>query len=185
MKRGKHTKLAERRFVKCLVVGPLELLPCRHFSPQFRAIPRQECSLDLGDFVSCNSAAIRVQIRIVRCERPAKRQKHKPCETKARFFSPLLLVGSQESVSKVPKRGQFHAAIRVTTKKLRAPGRELIEILLANYLCATASPPSFPQNSPSLAQNSETVPSETNYCLRKITLKYLFSKKNRISHVIP
>ena len=39
--------------------------------------------------VSCNSAAIRIRIRIVRCERPAKRQKHKPCKTKARFCSPL------------------------------------------------------------------------------------------------
>ena len=42
--------------------------------------------------------------------------KHKPCETKA-HFSPLLPVGSQESVLKVPKRGQFHTAIRVTTKR--------------------------------------------------------------------
>ena len=32
-------------------------------------------------------------------------------------FSPLLLVGSQESVLKVPKRGQFHAAIRVTPRR--------------------------------------------------------------------
>ena len=32
-------------------------------------------------------------------------------------FSPLLPVGSQESVLKVPKRRQFHAAIRVTTKR--------------------------------------------------------------------
>ena len=30
------------------------------------------------------------------------------------FLSPLLLVGSKELVWKVPKRGQFHAAIRVT-----------------------------------------------------------------------
>ena len=37
-----------------------------------------------------------------------KRPKHKPCETKARFFPPLLPVGSQELVLKVPQRGQFH-----------------------------------------------------------------------------
>ena len=30
------------------------------------------------------------------------------------FLPPLLLVGIKESVLKVPKRGQFHAAIRVT-----------------------------------------------------------------------
>ena len=53
--------------------------------------------------VSCDSAAIRIRIRIARRERPTKRQKHKPCETKARGFPPSLLVGSQESVLKVPK----------------------------------------------------------------------------------
>ena len=37
--------------------------------------------------------------------------KHRPI-----IFPPLLLVGSKESVLKVPKRGQFHAAIRVTRK---------------------------------------------------------------------
>ena len=39
--------------------------------------------------VLCDSAAVRIRIRIVRCQRPAKvakRQKHKPCETKGRFF---------------------------------------------------------------------------------------------------
>ena len=51
---------------------------------------------------------------IVRCQRPAKRQKHKPCETQARSLPPLFLVGSKELVLKVPKRGQIHAAIRVT-----------------------------------------------------------------------
>ena len=30
------------------------------------------------------------------------------------FLPPLFLVGSKELVLKVPKRGQFHAAIRVT-----------------------------------------------------------------------
>ena len=33
------------------------------------------------------------------------------------FFPPLLLVGSQESVLKVPKPGQFHAEIRETMKR--------------------------------------------------------------------
>ena len=35
--------------------------------------------------------------------------KHRPV-----FLAPLFLVGSKESVLKVSKRGQFHAAIRVT-----------------------------------------------------------------------
>ena len=73
------------------------------------------CALSpvLSGIVSCDAAAIRIRTRIVRCQRPAKRQKHKHCETQARFLPPLLLVGSQQLVLKVPKRGQFHAAIRV------------------------------------------------------------------------
>ena len=35
--------------------------------------------------------------------------KHRPF-----LLAPLLLVGSKEWVFKVPKRGEFHAAIRVT-----------------------------------------------------------------------
>ena len=35
--------------------------------------------------------------------------KHRPV-----FLPPLLLVGSKESVLKMPKRGQFHVAFRVT-----------------------------------------------------------------------
>ena len=38
--------------------------------------------------------------------------KHRPV-----FLPPLLLVGSKDLVLKVPKRGQFHAAIRVTRKR--------------------------------------------------------------------
>ena len=37
--------------------------------------------------------------------------KHRPV-----FLPPLLLVGSKELVLKVPKRGQFHAAIHVTMR---------------------------------------------------------------------
>ena len=56
--------------------------------------------------------------KTVRCKRPAKRQKDKLCETKAPFvFSPLLPVGSQESVLKVPKWGQFHAAGHVVLRR--------------------------------------------------------------------
>ena len=47
--------------------------------------------------------AIRIRIRIVRCQRPAKRQKHKHCETQAHLSSPLLLVGSKELVLKNAK----------------------------------------------------------------------------------
>ena len=44
--------------------------------------------------------------RNVKNTNPAK---HRPV-----FLPPLLLVGSKELVLKVPRRGQFHAAIRVT-----------------------------------------------------------------------
>ena len=33
------------------------------------------------------------------------------------LFFPLIPVGRQESLLKVPERGQFHAAIRVTPKR--------------------------------------------------------------------
>ena len=65
----------------------------------------------------------------MRCERPAQRQKPEPCETKPCFLFPHFLpVCSQTSVLKVPKRGKFHAAIRVTPKRCDscaqgAPGR--------------------------------------------------------------
>ena len=42
-------------------------------------------------------SSLKIRIRIVRCQRPAKHQKHKPCETKARVFLPFLLVGRKES----------------------------------------------------------------------------------------
>ena len=38
--------------------------------------------------------------------------KHRPI-----LLPPLFLVGSKDLVLKVPKRGQFHAAIRVTRKR--------------------------------------------------------------------
>ena len=44
--------------------------------------------------------------------------KHRPV-----FLPPLLLVGSKELVLKVPKRGQFHAAIRVTRKRCDSCGQ--------------------------------------------------------------
>ena len=53
---------------------------------------------ELSGYVSRDAAAIRIWIQIVRCGRPAKRQKPKPCEKKARCSSPLLPVGSQESL---------------------------------------------------------------------------------------
>ena len=43
---------------------------------------------ELSVIVSCDAAAIRIRIRIVRCQRPAKRQKHKYCETQAHFSTP-------------------------------------------------------------------------------------------------
>ena len=47
----------------------------------------------LSGIVSCDAAAIRIRIRIVRYQRPAKHPKHKPCEAQFLFcfppFSPL------------------------------------------------------------------------------------------------
>ena len=72
---------------------------CKSFVALYRAIP-----LRFGyGLVSCYANG------------PRDVKKHKPHSTKAAFFPPLLPVGSQESVLKVPKRGQFHAAIRVQT----------------------------------------------------------------------
>ena len=40
---------------------------------------------------SCDSAVIQIRVRIMRCQRPTKRQKPEPRETKARLYcSPLL-----------------------------------------------------------------------------------------------
>ena len=60
--------------------------------------------------------AMRLRIRIVRCQRPAIHQKHIPCETKARFFL-LLFIDSQASNLKVSKRGHLHTVICVTAKR--------------------------------------------------------------------
>ena len=43
--------------------------------------------------VSCDLVAVRIRIRIVRCEQPAKRQKHKPCETKDTALLPVAVNG--------------------------------------------------------------------------------------------
>ena len=77
------------------------------------------CDVDLSGIVSCDAAAIRIRIRIVRCQLPAKRQKHKHCETQTHFLPPLLLVGSKELVLKVPKRGQLSHCDSCDKKTLR------------------------------------------------------------------
>ena len=56
--------------------------------------PTIPCVAKLSGTVSSDLAANWTRIRIVRCERPAKCQKHKRCETKARFLPPLLHVGA-------------------------------------------------------------------------------------------
>ena len=66
--------------------------------------------------VSCDSAVIRIRIRIVRCQRPTKHQTHNPAKQRPVSFPHFLFVGSQESVLKLHKRGQFQAAIRVILK---------------------------------------------------------------------
>ena len=63
---------------------------------------------------------------------PRNVKTHKPCETKT-FFWLTLPDDGKESVWKVPKRGQFHAAIRVTISHCdsctqRAPGRQMVPL---------------------------------------------------------
>ena len=84
-----------------------------------KRVPRVnlECQTELSGIVSCDTAAVRIWIRIVRCQRPAKRQNTNIAKHRPIFLRPLLLVGSEELVLKAPKRGQFHAAIRVTRKR--------------------------------------------------------------------
>ena len=63
--------------------------PSRNSHPKFHIKHRK-----LNGIVSCDSVAVQIRIRIVRCQRPAKRQKHKPCETQARLpphFSLLIV----------------------------------------------------------------------------------------------
>ena len=107
--------------------------------------------------------AIRIRSRIVRSERPAKHQKHKPCEQKkkALLFPPLVpglvvvRILTQESVLKLPKRGAFHAAIRVTTRhcdscaqgglgrdgRYRGETFEMRKEALGRHVCRTKLPP--------------------------------------------
>ena len=62
---------------------------------------------NLSGIVSRDLAVIRICIRIVRCQRPAKRQNltqnTQPLRNKGPSSPPLLPVGRQESVLKVPK----------------------------------------------------------------------------------
>ena len=68
------------------------------------------CASELSGVVLCDAAAIRIRIRIVRFQQPAKRQKHRPCETHARFLPPLLLVGSSGK-EKAKKQKQIFLVI--------------------------------------------------------------------------
>ena len=65
---------------------------CWNQELDFSIIPESEKKDDgqneLSGIVSCDAAAIRIRIRIVRCQRPAKRRKCKLCETQAHFSSP-------------------------------------------------------------------------------------------------
>ena len=67
---------------------------------------------ELGGIVSCDSAAIRIRIRILRCQRPTKRQNTNLAKQSPVFVLPTFPVGAQESG---PKQGQLHAAILVTS----------------------------------------------------------------------
>ena len=68
----------------------------------------------LSGIVSGDSAAIRIRIRIVRCERHAERQKYKPPETKALFSSHFSLSVVRNQSRKRLNKGNFNAAFRVT-----------------------------------------------------------------------
>ena len=63
--------------------------PNDRFTPSF-CLGRPKHNHNLSGIVSRDAAAIRIRIRIVRCQRPAKRQKHKRCETQAYFSSPTF-----------------------------------------------------------------------------------------------
>ena len=93
----RHSRPRDLKQLKC---GSTDVLKASWVDPA--------CAV--SGIVLCDAAASRIRIRIARCQRPAKCQKHKPCETQGRVFPPFLLVGSEESVLKVPKRGEFHAA---------------------------------------------------------------------------
>ena len=53
----------------------------------------------------------------MQCEWPFETSKAQTLGNRGPFFPHFSLLGSQESVLKVPQRGQFHAAIRMTTKR--------------------------------------------------------------------
>ena len=85
--------------------------------------------LRLGDgFESCYANGL----RNVKNANPAKQRP---------VFSPLLPVGCQELVLKVPKQGQFHAAIRATTKRCDSCGQGALgrRTLLWRNFCDTES----------------------------------------------
>ena len=66
-----------------------------------------------------SDAAIQIRIRIVRYQWPAKRQKRKLCENRPVLFPHFSLLVVRNWSWKGPKRGQFHAAIRLTILTLR------------------------------------------------------------------
>ena len=70
----------------------------------------------LSGIVSRDAAAIRT--RIVRANGPRNVKNTNLAKHRPVFLPPLLLVGIKELVLKVPKRGQFDAAIRVTNHTL-------------------------------------------------------------------
>ena len=67
--------------------------------------PKTRWESMLSGIGSCSLVAIRIWVQSVRCEQPARRQKHNPVKQRPVFFPPLLPVASQESLLKVPKRG--------------------------------------------------------------------------------
>ena len=66
----------------CFESDALKIVILNH--DHLSSVPRSS----LSGIVSCDAGAIWIRIRIVRCQRPAKRQKHKHCETQAHFSSP-------------------------------------------------------------------------------------------------
>ena len=77
--------------------------------------------------------------------------KHRPV-----FLPPLLLVGSKESVLKVPKRGQFHAAIRLTIWRCDSCVQGAQDSIVAKLLWCGIASEALRRNMPlSLGEGSE------------------------------
>ena len=115
----KHNRIQWNAGTACVSECVLKTLACRALrvgpSKFILEIPLKE--QDFGSLVALHRAMrLRFGYGFESCDANGPRNakntnlaKHRPV-----FLHPLLLVGSKKLVLKVPERGQFHAAIRVT-----------------------------------------------------------------------